>query len=133
MIKSFHVVKKILNFSPFYLWIIGSHTLQATQLSMWMTGTYIQIKEVIAPPWKIYWKTFMETIGWVILDCGMKIVYMYCWKKLCTAICRKLSENCICKYALCPGIKKINPQCLFQHVTYYYKCIKIIFPSQYST
>lgn len=25
---------------------------------MWMTGTYIQIKEVIAPPWKIYSKTF---------------------------------------------------------------------------
>lgn len=31
------------------------------------------------------------------------------------------------KYALCPGIKKINPQCLFQHVTYSYKCIKIFF------
>lgn len=25
---------------------------------MWMTGTYIQIKEVIAPPWKLYSKTF---------------------------------------------------------------------------
>lgn len=51
--------KKIVNFSPFYLWIIGSHTLQATQFSMWMTGTYIQIKEVIAPPWKMYSKTFL--------------------------------------------------------------------------
>lgn len=72
-------------------------------------------------------KQFLETIGWVILDCGMKIVYMNCWKKLCTAICRKLSENCICKYALCPGIKKINSQYLFQHVTYSYKCIKFFF------
>lgn len=54
-------------------------------------------------PEKYIQKHFLKTIGWVILDCGMKIVYMYCWKKLCTAICRKLSENCICKYALCPG------------------------------
>lgn len=56
--KTVSCCKKIVNFSPFYLWIIRSHTLQATQFSMWMTGTYIQIKEVIAPPWKIYSKTF---------------------------------------------------------------------------